>query len=177
MIVTIRQETEADYSAVFKLTEEAFRTLEISDHQEQFLVERLRTSNSFIPELSMVACTSDGKIVGHILLTKIKIKGEGQSHESLVLAPISVLPEFQNQGIGSKLIEAAHKKAKEMGFGSVVLVGHENYYPRFGYELCSKYEINMPIEAPEINCMVKELLPGALRGVSGTVVFDPAFGA
>ncbi|WP_372776309.1 GNAT family N-acetyltransferase [Mangrovibacterium sp.] len=176
MKVHIHQEAETDYPAVFDLVEKAFRSLEISDHSEHHLVERLRKSNAFVPELSLVACTDDGKIAGHILLTKIKIEDEGKSHESLILAPVSVLPEFQNRGIGGQLIRAAHKKALELGFGSVVLVGHENYYPRFGYELCSKYAIRMPFEVPEQNCMVKELFPGALNKVAGTVQFDPAFG-
>lgn len=175
MSITIRQELEADYPAVFALTEEAFRTLEISDHTEQFLVERLRQSASFVPELSLVACTAEGKIVGHILLTKIQIENESASHEALILAPVSVLPSYQNLGIGGQLIRAAHSKARELGFGSVALVGHENYYPRFGYELCSKYGIRMPFDAPDINCLVAELIPGSLQKISGLVKFNPAF--
>lgn len=175
MNISIRQELETDHPAVFALTEEAFRTLEISDHTEQFLVGRLRQSPSFIPKLSLVACTAEGKIVGHILLTKIQIENELASHEALILAPVSVLPAYQNRGIGGQLIRAAHAKACELGFGAVVLVGHENYYPRFGYELCSKYGIRMPFDVPEINCMVAELIPGSLQQISGMVKFDPAF--
>jgi predicted N-acetyltransferase YhbS len=80
----------------------------------------LRASNAFIPELSIVAET-EGKIVGHILLTKIKIRNDSTEFDSLALAlalaPVSVLPELQGKGIGRKLILEAHKKAKELGFG------------------------------------------------------------
>ncbi|RKD88174.1 GNAT family N-acetyltransferase [Mangrovibacterium diazotrophicum] len=176
MKVKVRQETEADYDAVFKLTEEAFRSLDISDHREQFLVQRLRHSDSFIPELSMVACLNDGTVVGHILLTAIKIvEDKGLVHHALTLAPVSVLPEYQNQNIGSQLIVAAQNKALEMGYKAIVLVGHEKYYPRFGYELCSKHNIKLPFDAPAVNCMVMEIIPFALNEIKGTVQYDPAF--
>jgi len=176
MKVLIRQETANDYPAVFKLTEEAFRTMEISDHREQYLIERLRKSESFIPELSLVACLNDGTVVGHILLTRIKIiEGDDCEHEALTLAPVSVLPEYQNQNIGSQLIVAAQNKALEMGFKAIVLVGHQKYYPRFGYELCSKHDIKLPFEAPAVNCMVMEIIPNALNEIKGTVQYDPAF--
>ncbi len=174
MDIKIRQENNSDHQKVFDLTKQAFALLEISNHDEQYLVERLRKSSTFIPELSLVA-ESDGGIVGHIMLTKIKIANEKQSFDSLVLAPVSVLPEFQNKGIGGKLIEKAHLKAKELGYKSVVLVGHENYYPKFGYELTSKYRIKLSFDAPEKNCMVVELVRDGLKGVSGVTEFPKEF--
>jgi predicted N-acetyltransferase YhbS len=174
MNISLRQETLADYTQVFDLVKQAFANLEISDKTEQFLVERLRKSNAFIPELSIVA-ENENKIVGHILLTKLKIINKETEFESLSLAPVAVLPEFQNKGIGRKLILHAHKIAKELGFKSVILVGHENYYPRFGYELTSKYEIKLPFEAPEKNCFVIEMVENGLKGVSGEVVYPEEF--
>ena len=103
MEIKLRQENENDYKSVFQLIEKAFEKEEYSDHKEQFLVERLRKSDAFIPELSIVA-EVENKIVGHILFTKLEIKNESQSFQSLALAPVSVLPEFQGKGIGSKLI-------------------------------------------------------------------------
>ena len=172
--MTIRQETEKDHSAVFNLIESAFREAEFADNTEQFLVERLRKSDAFIPELSMVA-EIDGKIVGHILLTKLKIKNKSNEFDSLALAPVSVLPEFQGKGIGGKLIVEAHKKAKELGHKSIVLLGHENYYPRFGYEQADKYGIELPFEVPKENCMVIELIENALKGVNGIVEYPKEF--
>ncbi|HEY9115679.1 MAG TPA: N-acetyltransferase, partial [Bacteroidales bacterium] len=144
------------------------------DKTEQFLVERLRKSSAFIPELSIVAII-ENKVVGHILLTKIKIKKGENEFESLSLAPVAVLPEFQNKGIGGKLIIHAHEIAKELGFKSVILVGHENYYPRFGYKPTSKYGIKLQFDAPEQNCMAIELVENGLKGINGDVVLPKEF--
>ena len=174
MEIKIRQENEKDYKCVFSLIEKAFSTIEYSDHQEQFLVERLRKSDAFIPELSLVAEIED-KIVGHILLTKILIQNENQAFNSLALAPVSVLPEFQGKGIGAKLILRSHEIARQLGYESIVLLGHQDYYPRFGYELCEKYNIKLPFDVPAENCMVIELIKGSLEKVSGEVVYQKAF--
>jgi len=174
MNIRLRQEKSADYPQVFNLVEQAFATLEISDHTEQFLVERLRTSNAFIPELSIVA-EYKNKIIGHILLTKIKIQNKESEHTSLSLAPVAVLPEFQNKGIGGKLILHAHKAARKLGFKSVILVGHKNYYPRFGYKPTINYGIKLPFDAPEQNCLAIELVENGLKGVTGNVVFPKEF--
>ncbi|MEZ0181741.1 GNAT family N-acetyltransferase [Flavobacterium oncorhynchi] len=174
MEVKLRQENENDYKSVFQLIEKAFEKEEYSDHKEQFLVERLRKSEAFIPELSIVAEVED-KIVGHILFTKLEIKNESQSFQSLALAPVSVLPEFQGKGIGSKLILYGHELAKELGYKSVILLGHQDYYPRFGYELCEKYNIKMPFDVPAENCMVISLTENGLSGISGNVVYPSTF--
>ncbi|MFK7906427.1 MAG: GNAT family N-acetyltransferase [Chitinophagales bacterium] len=174
MDVHIRQENPADYPQVFEVVEAAFRGEAMSDKTEQFLVERLRKSTSFIEGLSIVG-ECEGEVVGHILLTKIQIKNEQESFESLALAPVSVKPDFQGKGIGGKLIRHAHECAKDLGFKSIVLLGHESYYPRFGYELTSQYNIELPFEAPEANCMVIELVENGLKGVSGVVEYDKAF--
>lgn len=128
-MITIRQEEKKDHQQVFQLTEEAFREMKHSDHQE---LEKLRKSEAFIPELSLVAEDEKGTIAGHILFTKIKIVNNSESFDSLALAPVSVKPEFQNRGLGGKLILEGHRIAKELGYESVILIGHENYYPRFG---------------------------------------------
>lgn len=174
MEIKLRQENEKDYKSVFQLIEKAFEHEEYSDHKEQFLVERLRKSDAFIPELSIVA-ELENKIIGHILLTKLEIKNDLESFESLALAPVSVLPEFQGKGIGSKLIMHSHKVAKDLGYKSIILLGHQDYYPRFGYELCKKYNIEMPFDVPAENCMVIALVENGLAGVSGKVVYPSAF--
>lgn len=172
--MTIRQENNNDYEAVFNLIEEAFRKEEFSDHKEQFLVERLRNSNTFIPELSLVA-ESDGKIIGHILLTKVHIKNEQTQFDSLALAPVSVLPAFQGKGIGSALIKKAHKIAIDLGHKSIVLLGHEDYYPRFGYQQANSFGITFPFDAPKENCMVIELVKNGLKRVQGVVAYPKEF--
>ena len=174
MEIKLRQENENDYKSVFELIEKAFEKEEYSDHKEQFLVERLRKSEAFIPELSIVA-EVENKIVGHILFTKLEIKNESQSFQSLALAPVSVLPEFQGKGIGSKLILYGHETAKKLGYKSVILLGHQDYYPRFGYELCEKYNIKMPFDVPAENCMIIPLTENGLSGVSGNVIYPSTF--
>ncbi|PIF33480.1 putative N-acetyltransferase YhbS [Flavobacterium sp. 9] len=174
MEIKLRQENEKDYKSIFQLIEKAFENEEYSDHKEQFLVERLRKSDAFIPELSIVA-EVENEIVGHILLTKLEIKNDTKSFGSLALAPVSVLPEFQGKGIGSKLILYSHKVAKELGYKSIILLGHQDYYPRFGYELTNKYGIEMPFDVPAENCMVIALNENGLSGVKGRVVYPSAF--
>jgi predicted N-acetyltransferase YhbS len=174
--INIRKENPFDHNWVIELTEKAFETLEISDHNEGMLVDKLRKAPTFIEELSLVA-ELNGQVVGHILFTPIVIDNGLQQFQSLVLAPVSVLPEFQKMGIGGQLIHAGHQKAKELGFQSVILLGHPVYYPRFGYKPASSFGIKSPISLPSDDVfMALELTEGALSGVYGMVVFPPEFG-
>lgn len=110
MDVNIRTETKEDFKEVFDLIRNAFENEEYSDHQEHYLVQCLRSSEAFVPELSLVA-EVENQLVGYVLLTKINIvDGDGNSYTSLVLAPVAVLRAFQRKGIGGKLIDAAHIK-------------------------------------------------------------------
>ncbi len=174
MNVTIRQERTADYKAVFNLIKLAFKNEDVSDHNEQLIVEELRKSTAFIPEFSLVA-EFNNEIVGHILLTKINIKNNKQQFISLALAPISVLPKHQRKGIGRLLIEKAHQIAKNDDYKSIVVLGHESYYPKFGYQQAHKFGIKFPFNAPEENCMVIELIKNGLQGVTGIIEYPKEF--
>lgn len=174
MDINIRKEKPEDYSSVFELIEKAFRNEKYSDHQEHFLVERLRKSKAFVPELSLVAVV-DNTIVGHILLTEIVIKTAENKIKSLALAPVSVLPEFQGKGIGGKLIQTAHQIARDLGYQSIILLGHEKYYPKFGYRLAEEFGITLPFDVPKENCMAIELQLNALKNIHGEVVYPKEF--
>ena len=174
-MLKIRLEEEKDFGEVFHVIEKAFQKIEFTDHQEQFLVERLRKSDAFIPELSLVAENGNEEIIGHILFTKIKITNNSETFESLALAPVSVKPEFQNMGIGSKLINKGHQIAKELGYQSVILIGHEKYYPKFGYVKTSNFGISFPFEVPEENGMALELIKDSLKNVKGVVQYAKEF--
>lgn len=170
----IRQEQESDYLIVTKLVESAFRDLKESEHREHLLVERLRESEAFIPELSLVA-ESEHEIIGHILMTKIEIVTDDKVTTSLGLAPVSVLPEYQGQGVGGALIREAHKRAAGLGYGSSILLGHKDYYPRFGYKKAIDFGIEFPFEVPHEFCMAVELLPDGLKDVHGVVKYSKPF--
>lgn len=172
-MVTIRQEQQNDYSKTEEVVKAAFLNEEFSDKTEHELVSRIRKCDAFIPELSIVAV--DEEIVGHILLSKIKIEQGATSVESLALAPISVARGHQKKGIGGKLIGAALEKAKELGYGSVVVLGHPEYYPKFGFKKASEWNIKAPFEVPDEVFMVIELSENALRGLEGIVQYSSAF--
>jgi predicted N-acetyltransferase YhbS len=174
MNINIRQETEKDYKLSESVVEKAFKDAKHSDHKEQFLVAKLRKSDVFIPELSLVA-ELNKEILGHIMLTKLVIKDGDKEYGSLALAPVSVLPEYQNEGIGSKLITESLKIAKEMGFQSVIVLGHDRYYPRFGFRPASIWGIKAPFDVPDESFMALELEGQSLDGISGTVVYGKEF--
>ncbi|HAH24734.1 MAG TPA: GNAT family N-acetyltransferase [Prolixibacteraceae bacterium] len=174
-ILHIRKETPDDYPWIIELTERAFKTMPFSNGKEGALVEKLRKASTFIERLSLVA-ELNGQVVGHILFTPMSIENGQIQCESLTLAPVSVLPEFQNRGIGSKLILAGHQRAKGLGFNSVIVFGHPGYYPRFGYKPASFWGIKSPVPLPSEDVfMALELTPGKLSGVTGTVVLPPEF--
>jgi len=169
-----RQEIKSDHASVNQIIKSAFESLEISDQTEHLLVRRLRNAETFIPELSIVALFAN-RVVGHILLTPIHIKYEEIRHRSLALAPVSVFPKLQRNGIGSSLIRHSHRIAKDLGFESIILIGHEDYYPRFGYRQAKDFGINFPFEVPTQNGFAIELIPDSLRDVKGMVIYPPSF--
>lgn len=123
--IKIRPEQENDFQAVREVVELAFRDVEDSDQSEPYLVERLRKTDAYIPELSLVA-ELNGEIIGHLMMSKVEIVSEDQSVISLGLAPVSVVPKYQRIGVGSALIREAHKRAGELGYKSAVLLGHKD---------------------------------------------------
>lgn len=174
MNVLIRQERKEDYDKVYELVRAAFAQAEHTNHDEQNLVVRLRNSAAFVPELSLVAEAEDG-IVGHILFTRAVIRQGTREHETLALAPLAVVPEYQRRGIGGQLIEAGHRVARELGFRSVLLVGHPAYYPRFGYRPAEPFGIVTDLDLPADVFMICELVKGGIDGVQGQVEFAAEF--
>ena len=174
MNLIILQEIKQDFDAVFQLIKMAFENEPISDKTEHYLVERLRKSNAFIPELSLVAET-ENRIIGHILLTKIQIKNTQNTFDSFALAPVSVHPVYQRKGVGAKLIKQAHKSATALGYKAIILIGHQDYYPRFSYLPAHTFGIELPFKIPPENCMAIELVENGLKGVTGRVEYPAEF--
>ncbi len=127
--IVIRNETDADVSAITEVTVAAFKTLEISNHTEQFVIEALRLAKALT--VSLVA-EVDGCVVGHIAFSPITISDGGQNWYGL--GPVSVLPAYQRQGIGKALIREGLSRLKDMNARGCCLVGHPDYYRKFGFE-------------------------------------------
>lgn len=171
MEITIREETQNDYETVYDLIKEAF-----GSENEAQLVEALRqNSQVFVPSLSLVACF-DNQIVGHILLSKIKILDNRHNEfESLALAPVSVKPNFQRKGIGKKMILQSIEKAKTINFTSIIVLGHAEYYPKFGFVPALKWNITSRYNVPSNVFMALELCENGLKNISGTVIYPKEF--
>ncbi|MCP1225478.1 GNAT family N-acetyltransferase [Sebaldella sp. S0638] len=132
MDINIRNEIEKDYREVEELTREAFWNLYVPGANEHFIVHNLRESKSFIKELDFVAIHED-KIVGNIIYTLSYIEDESnKKHEVITFGPVSILPEFQNRGIGRKLIEHSINKAKDLSYKAIIIYGYPDYYSKYG---------------------------------------------
>ncbi|MBG9812621.1 GCN5 family acetyltransferase [Bacillus endophyticus] len=173
MAIMIRQERQEDYKKTEELVKQAFLHAAFSDQKEHELVYRIRTSDAFIPELSLVAV--DNEIVGHIMLSKIKVVNDDRAVDSLTLAPVSVSPNHQKKGIGSLLITHTLRKAKELGYQSVIVLGHQDYYPKLGFKPASLWNIRSPFEVPDEVFMAIELTKDSLKNTQGVDQYSQAF--
>jgi putative acetyltransferase len=127
--IVIRSETDADVSAITEVTVAAFQTLEISQHTEQFIIAALRVAKALT--VSLVA-EADGRVIGHIAFSPVTISDGTRNWYGL--GPVSVLPEYQRRGIGSALIREGLSRLRALGAKGCCLVGHPEYYRRFGFE-------------------------------------------
>ena len=165
-MIEIRREIEADHPQVFRLNELAFE-----GEGEPRLVDKLRAK----PHISLVA-VDNGKIVGHIFFSGILIESaDGSVWDTTGLAPMAVLPKYQNQGIGSQLVRAGLEACRDEGRDAVFVLGHANYYPKFGFEIARTKGFTCQFEAPDEYFMVLELVPDALSGKSGKITYPPEF--
>lgn len=174
MNITIREELEKDYKEVQEMVKKSFEGAEHTDNNEHKLVEKLRKSDNFIKELSIVA-EKDGKIIGHIMSTRLDIVSDDKIYVSLATAPLSVHTDYQKMGIGSLLMKETFRVAKELGYESIFILGSEKYYPRFGFKKSTNFGISAPFEVPSENFMAIELIEGALENVSGNIIYAKEF--
>jgi putative acetyltransferase len=126
--ITIRSETDADGDAITDVTIAAFKTLEISNHTEQFIIEALRAAKALT--ISLVA-ELDGRVIGHIAFSPVAISDGTWNWYGL--GPVSVLPEYQRQGIGEALIREGLSRLRDIYAQGCCLVGHPDYYRKFGF--------------------------------------------
>jgi putative acetyltransferase len=168
MEASIRPETSTDQEAIQEVHQQAF-----GQPNEARLVDAVRASPEYVPELSLVA-ERNGTVVGHVLFSRITVEGCAATG-LLALGPIGVRAECQRQGIGGQLIRSALERAIALGYRAVILVGHPTYYPRFGFTPARAYGLEAPFPVPDEVFMVLPLRPDGLDGVRGTVVYPPAF--
>lgn len=162
-------ETQSDGEAIRDVNVRAF-----GRENEARLIDLLRVSIHFIPDLSLVAVDA-AHVVGHILFSRIHIQMPKRDVPALALAPMAVLPEYQNRGVGSALVRHGLAESRRLGHRIVVVVGHPSYYPRFGFSSARAKGLEAPYPDPAF--MVQELVPGALDGVRGAVEYPPEFAA
>jgi predicted N-acetyltransferase YhbS len=169
MEIIIRLEKEKDYKIVENLTREAFWNAHVPGADEHLLLHNLRKEKEFINELDFVAINNN-QIVGNIVYIKSKIINNSSLKSVLTFGPISVLPEYQNKGIGSELINHTVKLSKEMGYRSIIIYGDIEYYKRFGFKESKQYKITNKDKKYPAALLVLELYPNALIGIEG--MFD-----
>lgn len=169
MKLCIRPEKPDDYVIITKINDAAF-----GGKAEGRLVEKLRATNEFVRALSLVA-ELDGTPVGHILFYPVRINSGATTCPSLALAPMSVLPEYQKKKIGSTLVIAGLKRAQEMGYRSVIVLGHPGFYRKFAFKSASDWGIIPPFKVADSAFMALEIVLGELEGKAGVVEYPPAF--
>ncbi|MCL2183810.1 MAG: N-acetyltransferase, partial [Chitinispirillia bacterium] len=165
--ITVRPETPADYGTILRLTYDAFLSADNPGRRrvdEHFLIHLLKDSPNVIPELRLVALRG-GEIAGHIIYTKSKFKRPDNTEiDTITFGPLSVWRKCQRQGIGKALVLHSIEKAREMGFGAVLITGHPEYYPRLGFKRASEYGLVYKDSAVTDPFMACELIPGYLQG-------------
>jgi len=169
MDILIRNERKNDYNQIKKINDLAF-----GQKNEGKMIEALRKTSDYNYLLSLVAEIKD-KIVGHVLFYPIKIRNKADKCTLLSLAPMAVHPEYQNKGIGVKLVKRGLEIAKELSFSAVIVVGHPKYYPRFGFIPAKNWEIKLPFDVPDDVFLALELEENALKNCSGTVEYPKEY--
>ncbi len=165
--VVTRREAPEDFAAVREVNERAF-----GQPEEAGIIDRLRSRGKVL--LSLVAVRED-RVVGHILFTRVFVESGEEGFTAVGLGPMAILPELQKQGIGSLLVREGLDACRQEGHEAVVLVGHPEYYPRFGFVPASRYGLTCEFEVPNEVFMAVELREGALAGRTGRVRYEPEF--
>lgn len=165
----IRPEKLQEYRLV-----EQIHTLAFGSPKEAAVVARVRQSPHYIPELSLVALEK-GQVIGHVLFSYVGLEGDHRvMRKVVVLAPLAIHPDFQNQGAGRLLVVVGLRRLEAMNAPLVLVRGHASYYPKFGFVPSVKLDIRPPFAITEEEYMAKPL-PGYTPEYRGTVRYPAAF--
>ena len=176
MNILIRNEHPADYQKVEEITRKAFWNLHVPGCDEHLLAHKLRKHKDFVKELDFVA-VKDSEVIANIMFSDSYLTNEnGDTLNTLTFGPVSVLPEYQRQGVGSKLITHAIERAIEMGYAAIVIWGNPRHYCKFGFKASKSYSISIANNKYPYCLLVKELTTGMLSNhhwqFYGSDVFD-----
>jgi putative acetyltransferase len=171
-MIIIRNEIPEDIETIRVVIERAF-----GGTDEVVLVDRLREAGKAI--ISLVA-TEDEKVIGQILFSAVVLEsGRDEVNDkplaAIGLAPLAVLPEFQNRSVGSLLTRAGLDECRKAGYECAVVLGHPHYYPRFGFVPSVRYQIKSEFDVSDETFMVLELKEGALQNRAGIIKYQPEF--
>jgi len=167
-MIKIREEKVEDHEAVREINDNAF-----GQPEEGRIVDKIRVACEDI--ISLVA-VDDEKVVGHIFFSLAEINNKGKTIKGIGLAPMAVHPAYQNKGVGSLLVNEGIKRVKESGCPFIIVLGHEKYYPRFGFEKASNYGIKPQWDGvPDEAFMIMILDHEAMAGVSGIAKYRKEF--
>jgi putative acetyltransferase len=164
--IEIREERPEDLTAIRKVNKRAF-----DQDQEGNIVDALRSNGAAL--LSLVA-TLDDRVVGHIMYSPITV---GETITGAALGPMAVVPEHQRKGIGTKLVEAGNRNLQDAGWPFIIVIGHSDYYPRFGFTPASAFGITCEWEVPDNVFMILVLDESKIAGVSGLARYRHEFSA
>ena len=168
-MLVIREETSRDVGQVRMINIAAFEQPDEAD-----LVEALRAN---CPEVVSLVAELDGRVVGHILFSPVTLPAGEHTLQGMGLAPMAVLPEHQRDGIGARLVEEGIARLERAGCPFVIVLGHPDYYPRFGFERASTHAISCQWEVRDEAFMVRILDPEATAGAAGVARYRPEFDA
>lgn len=162
-------ETATDRAQIRQVVTAAFGRPNEAD-----LIDKIRLSPHFMPELSIVAREAK-TVVAHVLFSCITVESPEHSFGAIALAPVAVDPDYQNRGIGTRLIQAGLAQCEVLGNAIVIVAGHPRYYSRFGFQPASRFGIRAPFSIPDTAFMVRELIPGRLKSIHGIVRYPDCF--
>lgn len=163
-MIVIRQEQPEDIAMIHHVVQQAFGRV-----AEANLVDALRRNGK--AQISLVAA-DNGRVIGHILFSEVTLEGQ---LTGIGLAPMAVSPERQNEGIGSRLVEEGLKRCRESGYQFAVVLGHPEFYPRFGFVPASRFSVKSEYDVHDEVFMALELEKGSLAGFAGMVKYQPEF--
>ena len=175
MDITVRLEREEDYREVENTIREAFWDVYKPGCDEHLVIHKIREREEFIKELSFVAC-DEGKIVGSIICSKAKvINKKNKEFQVLSIIEVSVLPSYQNKGVGKKLMKHCMEEAKKRGYEAIVIFGEPWFYHPYGFVNAEAYNIKTELGINMEEFMALELFKGALKDVNGRFFESPVF--